>query len=311
MICMLCGSQMTCYLKYVSSVFTRGEGKQYDLFQCEECELLVTHPLPTETLLSNLYSSAYSYDSHLAIRAEKKLRAKNLLNSVTNEALTSPKSLIDLGCGNGELVRLASARGIRSLGVDLAAPEDTVGEPVFVSSHIHEYLRRYEAGNFDLVVMSHSLEHLSDPQEILRNIRAKVLSQMGQVILVVPNSQAWSARTFKKWWGYWQVPVHLHHFSLKSLSRMALDTGFVVDKVKLRGADSLFWVLTAMNIFRMTPGSASVMKMKLLTLVSWVLRYWMFIGQEDLIVVLRPDSEKFGRFGNMDREIAVNETSSA
>jgi hypothetical protein len=139
---------------------------------------------------------------------------------------------------------------------------------------------------YQVITMSHSLEHQVEPLSILNSIRTNLLANDGILVLVVPNTEAKTRRLFGSKWGYWQVPVHIHHFSTKSLEKCAELTGYRVVFKSRRGADSLFWVLSAMNYFRTSSNEITKLKIIMTKVISLALSWWRFVGDEDLIYVL-------------------------
>jgi SAM-dependent methyltransferase len=99
------------------------------------------------------------------------------------------RSLLDVGCGNGELLRLIEARypGVALSGVDLS--------PVAIAANARRAPRmRFAVANVeveplpgpvDVIVCSEVLEHLAAPQQALMHIR-DALAPGGHAILTTP-----------------------------------------------------------------------------------------------------------------------------
>jgi hypothetical protein len=139
-------------------------------------------------------------------------------------------SLLEIGCGNGSFLRYVRSRHSR---INLAAIEP--GE------NFMPFLRRISGliivddfidavqlpGKYDLVVLSHVLEHIERPFLILKNVIRKYLSDNGHICIDIPNGEyelrnSSAARVTPQ--------THLFFFngtSLKdSLSKMGLHTIF-------------------------------------------------------------------------------------
>ena len=69
---------------------------------------------------------------------------------------------------------------------------------------------------FDLVTMSHVLEHLPDPCQYLQHLREEVLSADGCLLLEVPNLYAHDSFEI----------AHLSSFSLHTLRQLVRKAGF-------------------------------------------------------------------------------------
>jgi hypothetical protein len=86
--------------------------------------------------------------------------------------------------------------------------------------------------SFDVILMSHVLEHTSDPVATLERARA-LLSPGGELIIVVPNARALGFGLFGRYWGYLDPPRHLWQFSAANLEALAGRCGL---RVKRRGS---------------------------------------------------------------------------
>lgn len=113
----------------------------------------------------------------------------------------SEGTVLDIGCGDGfflsELDRLASlsARGWTLHGVDYssAALEAARARPYeFRRCNLEERIP-YPDDTFGVVTAGEVLEHIYDPDRLLREIR-RVLRPGGHLALTTPNLQAWYNR---------------------------------------------------------------------------------------------------------------------
>jgi len=280
--CILCGANTKVLFEGVSSNFTRGKaGKPFDLYICTSCNLLKTVPCPSKDQLRDLYHFDYPYVIHEAVAKEKSFRSRQLLRHFN---FIGGSKLIDLGCGDGSFVFAAVKMNLDAHGVDINAPslEDSSR---FFNQDIEVFLKSGSDKKYDFVIIQHTLEHLIDPLNVLSGIKSNLLEKEGTLLIVVPNSDSLTARLFKSKWGYWQVPVHVHHFSELSINILVESVGFEIVSIRTRGADSLFWILTLGNLLKIkNRGSFSKLHLLLIKAFSQIGRYWVFIGSEDLIV---------------------------
>lgn len=161
---------------------------------------------------------------HLAWRLDRgqpftPARAAELLGGTSGE-------VCDLGCGGGGFAARMKEYGFRVVGVevDTAAAVHTTGSGVEL--HVGTAERLPEAlgdRRFDLVVMSHVLEHCLDPVRALENA-AGLVRPGGYFVCEVPNCGcagfAWSGAA----WEPLDVPRHLNFFvpdNLRLLCRRA------------------------------------------------------------------------------------------
>jgi methionine biosynthesis protein MetW len=103
-------------------------------------------------------------------------------------------SVLDLGCGDGELLqRLIARRRVRGQGVEID-PEAVMacterGVPVF-QADLDEGLRGFPDGSFDFVVLEETLQTLHRPLEVL----AGILRVGRRAIVSFPNFAHWRVR---------------------------------------------------------------------------------------------------------------------
>jgi SAM-dependent methyltransferase len=83
-----------------------------------------------------------------------------------------------------------------------------------------------EPRSADAVVMLDVLEHLPDPMDALRRMRAAV-SDDGLLALSTVNVEGLHGRVRGSAWP-WFIRAHLHYFRPRTLSRMLADAGFEI-----------------------------------------------------------------------------------
>jgi SAM-dependent methyltransferase len=116
-----------------------------------------------------------------------------------------------------------------------------------------------QSGSFDAVTLWHSLEHLHQPIDVLRNIR-RLLAPGGICVLAVPNAGSPQARRDgASWFGY-DVPRHLWHFTPATLTRLLDQTGFVVREFRPTRIDGFTITLLMMHIQRRRDWPRAIIK---------------------------------------------------
>lgn len=138
----------------------------------------------------------------------------------------SNANILEIGCATGELAKTVrqSIKPSRYEAIELS-PAGQQAKSVIDRLHtapLNDLLAAGAIGcDFDVILMSHVLEHLEDPAAELRAMKT-VLRDHGAIFLEVPNMS-----------GHRRLPIddnrsHLHFFSASSLLRLLALEGFEV-----------------------------------------------------------------------------------
>jgi hypothetical protein len=132
--------------------------------------------------------------------------------------------MLDIGCGKGGLLRYVTQHGLaRAVGIETAEPSrgycrDSLG------LEVHASLDDLGDEAFDVIVLSHVLEHLAEPLATLRALRP-LCHTHSRVCLEVPDTAALPA-TGHPWQGLYYE--HINHFVLESLRRLVHAAGLTI-----------------------------------------------------------------------------------
>jgi len=134
--------------------------------------------------------------------------------------------LLDVGSGSGWLVAHLGVLGWEAEGVDFDQAAVHTARASGLKIH-HGSLadQRFGPESFDAVTMSHSLEHVPDPLELLSEAR-RVLRPGGRLAIATPNTRSLLHRGFGEHWFALDPPRHLHLFNRTALKAALRKTGF-------------------------------------------------------------------------------------
>ena len=144
-------------------------------------------------------------------------------------------ALLDIGCGNGRFLMLAQEMGWNAEGIDFdsKAVETALERGLVVRQGGIEILSK-EQEKYDVITLSHVIEHVPDPLNLLRSIY-RLLKPGGSLWLETPNLASLGHQRFRENWRDLDPPRHLILFTPDSL-RLALEqAGFKVIKQYWRG----------------------------------------------------------------------------
>ena len=166
-------------------------------------------------------------------------------------------TMCDVGCGSGRAMAMFKQAGYDVVGVepdaDARLPASKAGE---VFDGTAETLDAALAGRqFDVILLSHVLEHCIDPTAALGNVK-RFLVPGGTAIIEVPNSTAKGFQTYGPGWFFSDIPRHLNFFTEGSLRRALALAGLRVTRVIYTGYTRQFsadW-LAAQRIIRTNTG---------------------------------------------------------
>lgn len=176
-------------------------------------------------------------------------------NRGNHEALSylplSAKRILDVGCGAGDNARLLADRGCQVTGVTFSEEEASLAnrycERVVVADVERDDLGLPEAG-FDAILLSHILEHLREPHELLKRL-ARLIPIGGTMVIAVPNMAQWRMR-WQFAMGDWRRTdtgpldrTHLRFWSLKTAPEILNSTPFILTKVVAADLKLPLWPL--------------------------------------------------------------------
>ncbi|MEO6028112.1 MAG: class I SAM-dependent methyltransferase [Candidatus Binatia bacterium] len=222
------------------------------ILRCSDCGLVRADPLPTfdEKLASetndyevdaacpevqdlfNNYHRDYVVDPII-------LRMQQHLGDL-EKTLGGPGSLLDIGAATGIFMHLARERGWTPLGIELCEERAAAAAKEFdLSIHTGMFTAdSLDGRRFDAATMLDVVEHTTDPLAMLESAHA-VLRPGGAVFVAVPNQNCLltvlvnlyarlGGPSAQKLLPRLYVPIHLHYFTPRTLTRLVTDAGFRV-----------------------------------------------------------------------------------
>ncbi|MDT7602626.1 MAG: hypothetical protein QOF61_623 [Acidobacteriota bacterium] len=146
-------------------------------------------------------------------------------------------AVLDVGSGAGTTLLLLSQFGFRDLtGIDPFLDAD-ISYPSGVrvlKAELCDLSRQ-----FDLILANHSVEHVSDPRETLKEIRRLLKAGRYAIVRIPVAARAW--QLYGADWVQLDPPRHLHLFTAAKFRALAEDEGFGVDEVRHDSTAFQFW----------------------------------------------------------------------
>jgi ubiquinone/menaquinone biosynthesis C-methylase UbiE len=166
------------------------------------------------------------YDKYGSRNPIARLLMRNFLEAVTDlYARSSPRSVLEVGCGEGHLAQHLIVHGGRperfeATDIDTSRVVPEI-DPLITVREASIYDLPYEDDTFDLVVCCEVLEHVERPAEALAEV-ARVASR--RVLVSTPWEPVWRMLNVMR--GRYlrdlgNTPGHIQHFSRSALERLA------------------------------------------------------------------------------------------
>lgn len=153
-------------------------------------------------------------------------------------------ALLDVGCGDGSFLRIAQSCGWSVTGVD-TDPKAIANCRSQGWNVLQGGVEQFDGkdGLFDIITMSHVIEHVHDPVVVLKTCH-RLLKPDGRLWLETPNIDSLGHRQYGRNWRGLEPPRHLVLFNGGALTLALATAGFA--RVESRaGANPLLWISIA------------------------------------------------------------------
>lgn len=229
--CPVCKSSF--FKQYITCKDYLVSQKEFTIQSCESCGLRFTNPRPDANTIGHYYKSI-NYVSHndegkgLVNRIYRLARRFTLRQKLDMINFGQPKrgKLLDIGCGTGLFLETTQKDGWMISGVE---PDGNARKIAAARLNINvvESIKDLKEERFDIITMWHVLEHVSDLQETVQELKNR-LKIGGYLLIAVPNSDSHDAQHFKQYWAAYDVPRHLSHFTPHTINQLISNVGFVL-----------------------------------------------------------------------------------
>lgn len=225
--CDLCGSPTAREL-YTAKDRLRNTDQRFDIAECCGCGVLRTMPDMTESELASYYPEDYwggPEPSEKWIASSQSEKTNFVVRCGVERG-----RILDVGCGSGFFLRALDSAKWDRFGVEISLSAADAAQRALGKDHVFEGTLTQSAcvaASFDVVTFWSALEHTNEPRANLREAR-RIIKAGGSLIVQVPNASSYQARLFGGDWFALDAPRHRYHFTLSTLERLLLETGFQI-----------------------------------------------------------------------------------
>ncbi len=226
--CEMCGNEFTSHYRTVIGHYS---DDYFNIEKCNNCGLLFVNP----RLNIAFRNFCYKKERHLVdyfLRREKQSRSQaELVLRILSSMDCRNGRLLEVGCGIGIFLNIASERGFHVTGVEsnehtsaYASKRHNVICSDFYSIQLPESF-------FDIIVIEQTLEHLAEPLKALLKAR-KLLKTRGFLYIGIPSVDWLSiiiadmTSKIKRLHSFWSPEDHLYYFNSLTVKKYLKRAGF-------------------------------------------------------------------------------------
>jgi 2-polyprenyl-3-methyl-5-hydroxy-6-metoxy-1,4-benzoquinol methylase len=204
-------------------VLTGGSGN-LDVNRCKSCGFVYLasweQSLAKSQELYDYYGRLSEEELTRRYSPENRARQQELLKALTG--YTRGRRLLDVGCGDGQLLQTAKDEGWDAAGIDLSESAIVLCHRRGLAASKTDFFdRSLDEKRFDVIIMSELIEHVPSPQRFLKRAE-ELLEANGVLYLTTPNFGSLARRMLGETWSVIH-PEHIGYFERSTLRKMASE----------------------------------------------------------------------------------------
>tara|TARA_R110000744_G_scaffold346008_2_gene451480 strand:+ start:2224 stop:3006 length:783 start_codon:yes stop_codon:yes gene_type:complete len=233
--CLYCGSEEYDIIYKFNDIPKRKRiGKSKDIVKCKNCSLQYCHPRNLEESMLDTYENDYWYEFQTQVGERSIVDRTEDFEFISKERIQyihnfqKPKPLdkfLDIGCAQGFLVNEAQKKGYNAHGIDLNNKDIEIGKSRYNVNIKKSLIQDYQESNFDIITTFNVIEHVSNPIDLLLQIK-KRLNNDGLLVIGTHDIDCKTHAQQKEEWVHIIPNEHMYYFNIKTLENICLKAGF-------------------------------------------------------------------------------------
>lgn len=216
-------------------------GIKMDTVICQKCGLIMTNPRMKKENYDEFYENEYPYiyraidkpdDDYFKGRVDY---GELIVKFIEEKGKPQGKSVLEIGCAGGGIVKAFEQAGYQASGVDLSPMYIEFGKRKGLNlrcCHSSELVK--EGKTYDIIILNHVLEHFINMKEELAVIRKLLKPETGIFFVAVPGLK--NLKTYHNDFLELLQNAHTYVFAKETLAQVMAWNGFkpiyVNDKVQ-------------------------------------------------------------------------------
>jgi len=195
------------------------------LVSCKTCGLVYVNPRLVRVSGLGTYSIEEEMAYFEGTRESRHRAFGEVISQLPLWLGRGPKSLLDIGCGDGTLLEIARSTGIESVGTEISESlvelvRTHLGEQAILSVNLEDL----PESSFDVVTMINVIEHVDNPAEFLKTT-ARLLKIDGILLVHTINIGGLPARLSGARWYQIEPFSHFYYFTEQTLQQLMQRSG--------------------------------------------------------------------------------------
>jgi 2-polyprenyl-3-methyl-5-hydroxy-6-metoxy-1,4-benzoquinol methylase len=237
--CPICGEESGEVLHTQNFVLPDGHplAEGYDVVCCDRCGFVYADTTVSQKDYDIFYAKLSKYEDNKTSTggADSPYDAQRLRKTAACIAEFLPDNnlrILDIGCANGGLLGYLKELGYSNLyGIDPspACVENTQRNYGIEAAIGSLFKLPQNIGKFDIIILSHVLEHIQDIQSAIRSIE-QLLHPEGYLYIEVPNAAEYIHHLYAPFQDF--NTEHINHFSEHYLNNLFQKESFINQELK-------------------------------------------------------------------------------
>lgn len=198
--------------------------------RCASCDLVFLHPRPMRETVEGYFRDSYDGDYGAAEASDDRAPVFQSVLTHLSQYRSTPGTVLDIGCGDGDFLQLCRQAGWACAGVELSQRAAArAAQRGFTMLPPQALDRAENAGSFDAVTLINVLETVANPLSMLRQA-AQTLTPDGLILVRATNGGFHlPMRTPARWIGsQYDQAFHWYLYTVKALRTLMAAAGLAV-----------------------------------------------------------------------------------